>query len=95
MMQQLRNIPATELKIDKSIVQNMRTDDDRVILQKTIELGHDLGMKVVAEGVETEGQLDFLRNKECDIAQGYLFSRPLSSEKLVGWLAEYRSAQNS
>jgi EAL domain-containing protein (putative c-di-GMP-specific phosphodiesterase class I) len=95
MMQQLRNIPATELKIDKSIVQNMRTDDDLVILQKSIELGHDLGMKVVAEGVETQGQLDFLRSKGCDIAQGYLFSRPLSSEKLIGWLAEYRSVQNS
>jgi EAL domain-containing protein (putative c-di-GMP-specific phosphodiesterase class I) len=95
MMQQLRNIPATELKIDLSIIQNMRTDDDRVIVQKTIELGHDLGMKVVAEGVETLGQLDFLRSKGCDIAQGYLFSRPLSSEKLIGWLAEYRSVQST
>src|SRR6202000_327283 len=63
MMQQLRNSPATELKSDKSIVQNMLADADRIILQKTIELGHDLGMRVVAEGVETQGQLDFLRSK--------------------------------
>jgi EAL domain-containing protein (putative c-di-GMP-specific phosphodiesterase class I) len=94
MMQQLKNIPATELKIDKSIVQNLHTSDDRIVLQKTIELGHDLGMKVVAEGVETEEQLEFLRNKGCDIAQGYLFTRPLSTEKLLAWLAEYRSGQS-
>ena len=90
MMQQLRNVPATELKIDKSIIHNICTDDDRVILQKTIELGHDLGMKVVAEGVETQGQLDFLRSKGCDVAQGYLFSRPLPSKQLISWLTEYR-----
>lgn len=91
MMQQLKNVPATEMKIDKSIVQNISTDNDRVILQKTIELGHELGMKVVAEGVDTEGQLNFLFKQGCDIAQGWLFSGPLSSEKLVSWLKEYRS----
>jgi EAL domain-containing protein (putative c-di-GMP-specific phosphodiesterase class I) len=91
MMQQLKNVPATEMKIDKSIVQNISTDNNRVILQKTIELGHELGMKVVAEGVDTEGQLNFLLEQGCDIAQGWLFSAPLSSEKLVSWLKEYRS----
>jgi EAL domain-containing protein (putative c-di-GMP-specific phosphodiesterase class I)/CheY-like chemotaxis protein len=96
MMQQLRNIPATELKIDKSFVGNMHnTESDRVMVQKTIEIGHELGMKVVAEGVETEAQLDFLRVNGCDVAQGYLFSRPLPVNDLLNWLAAYPMAQAS
>jgi EAL domain-containing protein (putative c-di-GMP-specific phosphodiesterase class I)/FixJ family two-component response regulator len=92
MMQQLRNIPATELKIDRSFVGNMHcTESDRVMVRKTIEIGHELGMRVVAEGVETEAQLNFLRANGCDIAQGYLFSRPLPVNDLLGWLATYRS----
>ena len=96
MMQQLRNIPATELKIDKSFVGNMHsTESDRVMVQKTIEIGHELGMKVVAEGVETEAQLDFLRVNGCDIAQGYFFSRPLPANDLLNWLATYPIDQAS
>ena len=92
MMRQLRRIPATELKIEKAFVQNIQANDnDRVLVEKTIEIGHDLGMKVVAEGVETVEQLDFLRLKRCDIAQGYFFSRPLPVEKLLPWLEGYRS----
>jgi len=95
MMQQLRNIPATELKIDRSFVQNMSgTVSDRVMVQKTIEIGHELGMKVVAEGVETSEQLEFLRANDCDIAQGYLFSRALPVNELLGWLREYRALPN-
>jgi EAL domain-containing protein (putative c-di-GMP-specific phosphodiesterase class I) len=90
MMQQLRNIPATELKIDRSFVMNMlESDSDRVMVQKTIEIGHELDMKVVAEGVETSEQLKFLRSNGCDIAQGYLFSRPLPAEELLDWLSTY------
>jgi EAL domain-containing protein (putative c-di-GMP-specific phosphodiesterase class I)/FixJ family two-component response regulator len=89
MLQQLRNIPATEMKIDQSIVQNT-SPDNRIILQKTIELGHELGMNVIAEGVETQEQLDFLRSQGCDSAQGYLFCRPLPCLKLIGWLDDYR-----
>jgi EAL domain-containing protein (putative c-di-GMP-specific phosphodiesterase class I)/CheY-like chemotaxis protein len=93
MMQQLRNIPATELKIDKSFVCNMHsTETDRVMVQKTIEIGHELGMKVVAEGVETKAQFDFLRANSCDIAQGYLFGRPLPIKDLLNWLVAYRSS---
>jgi EAL domain-containing protein (putative c-di-GMP-specific phosphodiesterase class I) len=92
MMQQLRNVPATELKIDKSFVQNMHdSPSDRVVVRKTIEIGHELGMKVVAEGVETQEQLDFLGANGCDTAQGYLFSRPLPPKELLSWLATYRS----
>jgi EAL domain-containing protein (putative c-di-GMP-specific phosphodiesterase class I) len=91
MMQQLRNVPATELKIDKSFVQNMHdSPSDRVMVRKTIEIGHELGMKVVAEGEETQEQLDFLHANGCDTAQGYLFSRPLPPKELLGWLATYQ-----
>jgi EAL domain-containing protein (putative c-di-GMP-specific phosphodiesterase class I)/ActR/RegA family two-component response regulator len=92
MMQQLQNVPATELKIDKSFVQNLHCNDrDRVIAQKTIEIGHELGMKVVGEGVETQEQMDFLRANHCDALQGYLFSRPLPAKDLLNWLGHYRS----
>ena len=92
MMQQLRNIPATELKIDKSFIDNMRNSDrDRIMVRKTIEMGHELGMSVIAEGVETGEQLDLLRQYGCDKVQGFFFSRPLPPEALVLWLESYRS----
>jgi EAL domain-containing protein (putative c-di-GMP-specific phosphodiesterase class I) len=86
MMQQLRNVPATELKIDKSFVHEMHINDGaRVVVQKTIEIGHELGMTVIAEGVETADQLEFLRTNRCDLAQGYFFSRPLPVPDLLAW----------
>jgi EAL domain-containing protein (putative c-di-GMP-specific phosphodiesterase class I)/CheY-like chemotaxis protein len=92
MMQQLKNIPATELKIDKSFVMEMQSSErDRIMVQKTIELGHELGMHVIAEGVETQEQLDFLRLNGCNSAQGYLFSRPIPANAMVSWLDAYRS----
>jgi EAL domain-containing protein (putative c-di-GMP-specific phosphodiesterase class I)/CheY-like chemotaxis protein len=94
MMQQLVAIPATELKIDKIFVMNMHANSsDRVMVQKTIEIGHELGMKVIAEGVETREQLEFLRKSGCDSAQGYFFSRPLPAPEMVRWLEDYRARQ--
>jgi EAL domain-containing protein (putative c-di-GMP-specific phosphodiesterase class I) len=91
-MQQLKIIPATELKIDKSFIQEMSGNDrDRIMVQKTIEIGHELGMQVIGEGVETQEQLDILREKGCDIAQGFFFSRPLPAQEMVSWLKTYRS----
>jgi EAL domain-containing protein (putative c-di-GMP-specific phosphodiesterase class I)/CheY-like chemotaxis protein len=88
MMQQLQNIPATELKVDMSLVQNMHvSDSDRVMVEKTIEMGHDLGMEVIAEGVMTREQTSLLRGLGCDAAQGFLFSRPLPAADLTEWLA--------
>ncbi len=90
MMQQLQNVPATELKIDKSIVEKMhRNTSDRVMVEKIIEMGHELKMKVVAEGVITREQYEMLRAKGCDGAQGYWFSHPLSADALQSWLAAY------
>jgi EAL domain-containing protein (putative c-di-GMP-specific phosphodiesterase class I) len=68
---------------------------DRVMVQKTIEIGHELGMKVMAEGVETSAQLEFLRLKGCDSAQGYFFSRPLPANQMVSWLHAYRGRQDN
>lgn len=87
MMQQLQHIPATELKIDKSFVHEMLGNDTaRIIVQKTIEMGHELGMSVIAEGVETAEQLAFLRRNQCDRSQGYWHSRPLALPALLAWL---------
>jgi PAS domain S-box-containing protein len=92
MLQQIKNIPATELKIDKSFVHEMMSSArDRIMVQRTIEMAHDLGMQVVAEGVETQEQLDLLRSNGCDIAQGYLFSHPIPAKEMVNWLHAYRN----
>jgi EAL domain-containing protein (putative c-di-GMP-specific phosphodiesterase class I) len=91
-MQQFKNIPATELKIDKSFIQEMLSNErDRIMVQKIIEMAHDLGMQVVAEGVETQEQLHLLRSYGCDNAQGYLFSRPIPAIEMVSWLKTYRN----
>ena len=55
-------------------------------MQKIIEMGHDLGMKVIAEGVENQEQLDFLRKNGCNLAQGYYFSRPLPLPDILQWV---------
>jgi EAL domain-containing protein (putative c-di-GMP-specific phosphodiesterase class I)/FixJ family two-component response regulator len=92
MLGQLRKIPATELKIDRSFIANIQNEGgDRVMVQKTIEIGKGLGLKVVAEGVETVEQLQVLRGYSCDIAQGYLFSRPLPVAELREWLLAHAS----
>jgi EAL domain-containing protein (putative c-di-GMP-specific phosphodiesterase class I) len=94
MMQQLRHIPATQIKIDQSFVGNMQvSNSDRIVVEKTVEIGHELGLKVVAEGVETVEQLDFLRKIGCDIVQGYYFSRPLAPKDLMEWLSNYRNTK--
>jgi EAL domain-containing protein (putative c-di-GMP-specific phosphodiesterase class I) len=69
------------------------SEKDLIMVRKTIELGHELGMRVVAEGVETREQLDLLRQNGCDGAQGYLFSRPLPPAELVIWMESYSSRQ--
>jgi len=90
MMQQLRNIPATEIKIDRSFVMNINNKSDRVMVLKTIELGHELGLKVVAEGVETATHFDILRTHGCDMAQGYFISKPLPPAEFITWYTNYR-----
>jgi diguanylate cyclase (GGDEF)-like protein len=74
----LSRFPIHKLKIDQSFVRNMQTQkEQRAIVQATISLGHNLGLTVIAEGVETEAQRSLLRNWQCDEMQGYYYSRPL------------------
>ncbi len=82
----LHRVPFTELKIDKSFVMRMDVDEDAAAIVKTcIMLGHELKMKVVAEGVETEAVYQMLADLGCDIAQGYYISPPMPSDELVPW----------
>jgi len=95
MMEQLRHIPANELKIDQSLLRNLHIDNHRVVVQKIIELAQELDLISVAEGVETREQLDFLRSKSCDIAQGYFFSRPIPKQEFLTWLEAYQTNAKS
>ncbi|MGH3443138.1 MAG: putative bifunctional diguanylate cyclase/phosphodiesterase [Nitriliruptorales bacterium] len=83
----LRHLPVQEVKIDKSFVADIGThDSDRIIVESTIRLSHELGHEVVAEGVEDEATRDQLAALGCDVGQGYLWSRPLPSDELVTWV---------
>lgn len=91
MMKQLQNVPAIELKIDKTFVRQMHiSHSDEVMVEKIIEMGHELDMEVIAEGVETEEQYRLLREKGCDGVQGFFFSRALPPSEMLGWLDTYR-----
>jgi diguanylate cyclase (GGDEF)-like protein len=82
----LRRLPVSEIKIDKSFVIGMDgSNDDRIIVDSIIELGHKLGMHVVAEGVETLSAWSTLGLLHCDQAQGYYLSRPLASDDVLPW----------
>jgi EAL domain-containing protein (putative c-di-GMP-specific phosphodiesterase class I) len=86
-MEYLKKLPVSELKIDRSFVKNLANDqEDQIIVRSAIDLGHNLGMTIVAEGVEDEKSLAVLKAHHCDLAQGYLFSPPLSVEKLISWI---------
>lgn len=85
----LKRLPVAELKIDKSFVLDMQcNDNDAMIVKSTIDLGHNLGLRVVAEGVETLVAWDRLRTLGCDAAQGYYMGKPLAPEQLEVWLRE-------
>lgn len=83
----LKRLPVDELKIDKSFVMDMEANEnDAVIVRSTIDLAHNLGLKVTAEGVETRDAWDTLSILGCDYSQGYLMGRPMPVEKLDAWL---------
>ena len=83
----LRSLPITELKIDKSFVMTMTVNDqDAVIVRTLVELGRSLGLRTVAEGVESPDAQAMLRDCGCEEAQGYLFSRPIPAEQFLAWL---------
>jgi len=85
----LKQLPVDELKIDKSFVMRMhRNPNDEVIVRSTIELAHNLGLRVVAEGVESAESWGMLKRFGCETAQGFHMSRPLPAEQFNDWLAQ-------
>ncbi len=90
----LKSLPVDELKIDKSFVMNMETDeDDAKIVRSTVDLAHNLGLTVVAEGVENALIWDKLRSLECDEAQGYFMSKPIAADTFAAWCATWNAKQ--
>ena len=85
----LRMFALDKLKLDRSFVQDIGQDmDGQVICDATIGLAHNLGLTLVAEGVETQEQLDYLQARGCDLVQGYLFSKPLPAEQVVEFIRQ-------
>ena len=92
---QLRDLPVTEIKIDKSFVTTVNgSNANAAIVKSAIDLGHNLGLHVVAEGVETHACLEVLTDMGCDVMQGYLLARPMPAGDLSGWSAGRAAEQD-
>ncbi|MDC8756701.1 putative bifunctional diguanylate cyclase/phosphodiesterase [Janthinobacterium fluminis] len=88
----LKRLPVDELKIDKSFVLNMEHDEgDKKIVRSTIDLGHNMGLRVVAEGIESAAVWRLLAELGCDQGQGYFMSRPIPCEQLPAWLVQWQA----
>ena len=86
-MAYLRRLPVDELKVDRSFVTSMTSNEhDAVLVRTAIDLGHNLGLTIVAEGVENAGHVAALRALDCDIAQGYHYARPMPAADLTALL---------
>ncbi len=92
----LKKYPFDYIKIDRSFVSDMAEQQEAYILVKTIiDMAHNFGMQVIAEGVETLDQMDMLEVLNCDYVQGYLFSPPMATDKLMGYIASHHAQQIS
>lgn len=90
----LSSFPVTEVKIDRSFVRNLPDDHNNCsIVEAVISMAHQLGLTIVAEGVEETRQLAFLRDRGCDIIQGYYFSRPLPADKFTEWWRNFHKPE--
>lgn len=91
----LRLFPISTLKIDKSFVRDVAVDrDDATIVATIISMAHSLKLDVVAEGVESQEQLDFLREHRCDYVQGHLFGDPMTADDLLELLVDQANGSN-
>ena len=89
---QLKQLPVHELKIDKSFVQQLHEDeDDRIIVRSTIELAHNMGLSVVAEGIEDDFSLRWLAEHGCELGQGYFISRPKTTSDFTIWVEKHKA----
>ncbi|VAW61631.1 diguanylate cyclase/phosphodiesterase (GGDEF & EAL domains) with PAS/PAC sensor(s), partial [hydrothermal vent metagenome] len=86
----LKQLPVDEIKIDRSFVMEMtKDDDDAAIVRATIDLAHNMGLRVVAEGVQDSETLAALKTLECDVAQGFYISKPLKVQDFESWVKAY------
>jgi diguanylate cyclase (GGDEF)-like protein len=92
---QLKRLPVDELKIDKSFVQGLNDRRDEAIVRATIDLAHQLGLSVVAEGVEDEETLERLAALGCEYAQGYHIGKPLPPQDFLAWLSQWRAGKGA
>ncbi|HEV7887845.1 MAG TPA: EAL domain-containing protein, partial [Acidimicrobiales bacterium] len=91
----LKRLPVNEVKVDRSFVMNMATDnDDAVIVRSTVDLARNLGLRVVAEGVEDAAAWDHLRVLGCDAVQGYYLAKPMPATQVQHWLDNYQRDQS-
>ena len=91
-LEQLRRFPFTELKIDQAYVTGAVNERSiHVMLESTISMARKLGLRVIAEGVETREELELVVRMECDEVQGFYFARPMPSQELMPWIREYRA----
>jgi len=91
-LSRLRRLPVSELKIDQTFIKEMvGNKDDQAIVHSTIELAHNLGLTVVAEGVENSAEYDLLKHLGCDIIQGFLICKPLATEQFIAFLVQHKS----
>ncbi|HVL00422.1 MAG TPA: EAL domain-containing protein, partial [Dongiaceae bacterium] len=90
----LKNMPVTELKIDRSFVMKLDSqEDDQIIVKSTIDLAHSFGLEIVAEGVENAAALQLLQQWGIDWVQGYFFSRPLPAGEVLPWVIQFTAGQ--
>lgn len=88
-LRELQRMPFSSMKMDKSFVMDMADNrDSQMIVNTIIDLGHNLNLKVVAEGIETPQVWNMLKDRGCDLAQGYLISKPMSFENFMKWITE-------
>ena len=89
----LKQMPVDELKIDKSFIMNMQNNEnDAVIVRSTIDLAKNLGLKVVAEGIEDKDTWDLLTILRCDYAQGFYMSKPIPAHEFENWMRERQAS---
>lgn len=92
----LRALPIDHLKIDRAFIKDLPGDDDaEAVARGIIDLGHALGFRITAEGIETQAQYEFLRNVGCDQGQGFLLGRPMPASVLERWLADHQTKGRS
>ncbi|MFP5247408.1 MAG: putative bifunctional diguanylate cyclase/phosphodiesterase, partial [Thermoanaerobaculia bacterium] len=87
----LKRLPLTSLKIDREFLRDVQREaSDAAIFRSIVELGHSLGLYVVAEGIETDADRRLVEEQECDGMQGYLFSKPLAADEVAAWVRGFR-----